>query len=61
MPVNFIRGIRAGISLNNFFTVTKYKGYDPEVSNFGTGFSTGVDVDPFPASKRAMFSIAIDL
>ncbi|MEP7109501.1 MAG: TonB-dependent receptor, partial [Ferruginibacter sp.] len=60
IPGNIIRSLRAGVSLNNFITITKYAGYDPEVSNFGTGFSTGIDVDPFPASKRAMFSITID-
>jgi outer membrane receptor protein involved in Fe transport len=37
-----------------------YKSYDPEVSNFGTGFSTNVDVDPYPASKRAEFHVAVD-
>ena len=58
--VSFIKKIRIGASLNNYLTVTKYKSYDPEVSNFGTGFSTGVDVDPYPASKRATFHIAID-
>ena len=55
-----IHGLRAGVSLNNYITISKYSGYDPEVSNFGTGFSTGVDVDPFPASKRAMFSVTLD-
>ncbi|HMH22125.1 MAG TPA: TonB-dependent receptor, partial [Puia sp.] len=60
MPVNAIKGIRIGVSLNNFLTVTKYKAYDPEVSNFGTGFSTGVDVDPYPATKRADFHISVD-
>ncbi|HMG67097.1 MAG TPA: TonB-dependent receptor, partial [Chitinophagaceae bacterium] len=60
IPGNVIRDIRTGISFNNYITITKYKGYDPEVSNFGTGFSTGIDVDPFPASKRAMFSVTID-
>lgn len=57
---NVVRGLRVGVSLNNFITWTKYSGYDPEVSNFGTGFSTGVDVDPFPASKRALFNVTID-
>jgi TonB-linked SusC/RagA family outer membrane protein len=64
--------IRFGISANNFFTWTKYVGYDPEVSNFGSntittaqsrgsnGLSTGVDVTPFPASKRASFHVGID-
>ncbi len=60
LPTRILRSVRAGVSLNNFFTITKYSGYDPEVSNFGTGFSTGIDVDPFPASKRAMFSVTID-
>lgn len=60
LPTRYIRGLRVGASLNNFFTITKYSGYDPEVSNFGTGFSTGIDVDPFPASKRAMFSVTVD-
>lgn len=61
VPVNFIRGVRVGVSFNNYITVTKYKSYDPEVSNFGTGFSTGVDVDPYPASKRAEFHLSVDL
>lgn len=60
LPVKFVRGLRLGVSLNNYITITNYAGYDPEVSNFGTGFSTGIDVDPFPASKRAMFHIAFD-
>jgi TonB-linked SusC/RagA family outer membrane protein len=60
LPVNYVKGLRIGVSLNNYLTVTKYKAYDPEVSNFGTGFSSGVDVDPFPASKRADFHISLD-
>ncbi len=60
LPWKVIRGARVGVSFNNFITITKYEGYDPEVSNFGTGFSSGVDVDPFPASKRAMFNITLD-
>jgi len=55
-----VRGLRLGISANNWFTVSKYKSYDPEVSNFGSGFSTGVEVTPFPSSRRAMFSVSID-
>lgn len=69
---NAFKAIRLGVSANNFFTWTKYVGYDPEVSNFGSntittaqsrgsnGLSTGVDVTPFPASKRASFHVGID-
>jgi TonB-linked SusC/RagA family outer membrane protein len=59
-PLSSIKGIRVGVSLNNYLTVTKYKAYDPEVSNFGTGFSSGVDVDPYPASKRADLHLALE-
>ena len=58
---SFVKNIRVGVSLNNYLTITHYKSYDPEVSNFGTGFSTGVDVDPYPASKRAEFHISFSL
>ena len=56
-----VKGLRLGVSLYNYLTITNYKSYDPEVSNFGTGFSSGVDVDPYPGIKRAMFNITIDL
>lgn len=59
-PVAFVKSVRVGVSLNNYITITKYNSYDPEVSNFGTGFSTGVDVTPYPASKRADFHVSID-
>ena len=57
---NFVKGLRLGVSMTNFFVWTKYISYDPEVSNFGTGFSSGVDVDPYPATKRADFHISLD-
>jgi TonB-dependent starch-binding outer membrane protein SusC len=58
LPVSFVKSIQVGVSLNNYVTITKYNSYDPEVSNFGTGFSSGVDVDPYPSSKRANFHIS---
>ncbi|QEC42158.1 SusC/RagA family TonB-linked outer membrane protein [Pseudobacter ginsenosidimutans] len=60
LPTSVIKGLRIGVSANNFLTFTKYRGYDPEVSNFGAGFSTNVDVAPFPASKRASFHLTVD-
>ncbi len=60
IPALGITGIQVGASVNNFITITKYRSYDPEVSNFGTGFSTGVDVDPYPVTKRANFHVNID-
>lgn len=69
IPGHVVKGIKVGISLNNYITITHYKSYDPEVSNFGfgstqqglsTGLSTGVDVDPYPSSKRADLHISFD-
>jgi TonB-dependent starch-binding outer membrane protein SusC len=57
---SFVKGLRVGVSASNFWVVTNYVSYDPEVSNFGTGFSSGVDVDPYPATKRADFHISLD-
>lgn len=58
--VNFIRSIQIGASLNNYITITRYPSYDPEVSNFGAGFSSGLDVLPYPASKRAALHLTVN-
>ncbi len=56
----FVRQVKIGASANNILTFTDYEGYDPEVSNFGgNGLSTGVDVTPFPSSKRYFFHFSI--
>jgi len=60
LPATFIKTINVGVSLNNYFTITKYKGYDPEVSNFGTGFSQGLDLDPYPSSKQAALHVSLN-
>ncbi len=59
-PQSAIKGIRVGASLYNYLTITKYKSYDPEVSNFGAGFSQGVDVDLYPPSKTASLHLSLD-
>ena len=59
LSVQFIKGVTVGASLYNYFTITDYPSYDPEVSNFGAGFSTGVDALPYPASKRAAVHLSV--
>jgi TonB-linked SusC/RagA family outer membrane protein len=59
---NAINQVRLGISATNLFTVTKYKGYDPEVSSFGTNaINVGSDLFNYPSSKRFLFNLRIDL
>ncbi|SHF85612.1 SusC/RagA family TonB-linked outer membrane protein [Pedobacter caeni] len=59
---NAVDQIRFGVSATNLLTISKYKGYDPEVSSFGTGATnTGSDLFNFPPSKRFLFNLRIDL
>ncbi len=52
--------IRIGFTGNNLINSFKYRSYDPEVSNFGgKGLSSGVEVTPFPSSKRYNFHINV--
>ena len=53
-----VMSLRLGFSGNNLLNFFSYRSYDPEVSNFGgQGLSTGVEVTPFPSSKRYNFHI----
>jgi len=53
----YIRRVRAFITVTNLFTVTKYTGYDPDVSNqYGRdpnypSVGMGYDADPYPAAR----------
>jgi TonB-linked SusC/RagA family outer membrane protein len=50
--------ITLSASGRNLFIWTKYFGYDPEVSNFGTqAITRGVDLAPYPPSRSFYFSI----
>lgn len=61
LPDNIIPGaesLKIGVSGNNLINIFDYNSYDPEVSNFGAnGLSTGVEVTPFPSSKRFDFHL----
>lgn len=47
----FVDNFRVYISLDDFFTFTKYHGLDPEISA-GTGSSQGLDKGGFPITKK---------
>ena len=54
-----VSNVKLGFSGNNLINIFDYNSYDPEVSNFGgNGLSTGVEVTPFPSSKRYMFHLS---
>ena len=55
-----IRSLQIGVSANDLFTFTPYKSYDPDVNNFGAQpVATGVEVAPYPSSKRFFFHLDI--
>ena len=56
-----IDNVRLGFSGTNLINIFDYNSYDPEVSNFGAnGIFTGVEVTPFPSSKRFLFHVAVN-
>ena len=57
-----LRTLRVGVSANNLFTITPYKSYDPEVSNFGSNpVASGVEVAPFPTSRTFNVHVRVGL
>ncbi|WP_420454596.1 SusC/RagA family TonB-linked outer membrane protein [Rubrivirga sp.] len=53
-----LSSVRLGVSATNLFTITPYKSYDPEVSNFGNQpVASGVEVTPFPSSRNLFFHV----
>ncbi len=53
----FIEQLRLYASLDDFFTFTKYPGFDPEI--IGQGASMGVDKGNYPTSKKVVFGVNV--
>ncbi|GGC10256.1 SusC/RagA family TonB-linked outer membrane protein [Dyadobacter sediminis] len=53
--------LRAYASVQNFFVTTKYKGYDPEVSNSGSPFDQGFGLYDYPKPRVFMLGLNIGL
>ena len=64
LPQNLIKKVgishtRLYVSLDDFFTITKYPGFDPEASaNSTTGM--GVDKGAYPTSKKVVFGLNLE-
>jgi len=57
-----VSNVKVGLSGHNIINIFDYNSYDPEVSNFGsTAAGIGIEVAPFPSSKRFMFHLSIGL
>ena len=55
-----VKRARAYVTASNLFTITKYTGYDPEVSSFNSNDARlGLDFGSYPTSKS--FVVGVDL
>lgn len=55
-----ISSLRAYVSLDDWFTFTKYPGLDPETSDAGNNASgLGIDYGSYPISKKLVFGVNI--
>ncbi|MCH8957270.1 SusC/RagA family TonB-linked outer membrane protein [candidate division KSB1 bacterium] len=54
--------LRLGLAGRNLIMITDYKGYDPEVGQFGNlAIGRAMDVIPFPSSRQFYFNVAFGL
>ncbi len=58
-----LSSVRFNLTINNLLTLTRYSGYDPEVShNFGTNIAPGIDSGTYPNNPKTItFGVNIGL
>ena len=54
-----LRGLRFYVSLDDFFTFTKYLGFDPETASNGDYRGMGLDKGSYPNSKKILLGVNI--
>ena len=59
--VNFLQDVRLYVSAQNFWTLTKYSGWDPEVNSAGgsSSIAQGIDHHSYPTAKSFTFGINV--
>ena len=56
LKLNFIQTIRLFVGAQNLFTITKYKGFDPDISTNGSSaVAQGLDLNSYPAYRTFNF------
>jgi TonB-linked SusC/RagA family outer membrane protein len=58
----FIKGLKASVGAQNVFTITKYKGYDPEIGmvSYGGTVMAGIDTGRYPSVRMYSFGLLAD-
>jgi TonB-linked SusC/RagA family outer membrane protein len=58
----FLKDLRIYFSMQNYFTITKYKGFDPEVNMMGGSTSSqNIDLGAYPTAKSMTFGLNFGL
>jgi len=55
----FIQNARVFVSLDDFFTITKYPGFDPETATTSNADQMGIDLGTYPVSKKFVFGVSV--
>ncbi len=56
-----INSLRVYFNVQNFFLITKFRGYDPEVSTFSGSFAQGIEFYSTPRSRSFSFGLNLNL
>ncbi len=54
-----ISALRVFTSVQNFFLITDYFGYDPELNNYNTAFSQGITYTNYPKPRSFLFGLNV--
>ena len=56
-----VKKVRVYVSATNLWTLTKYSGYDPEVSYFNSIITPGADMGAYPRSRMYTLGLNFNL
>ena len=54
-----VKNLRAYVSMDDWFTFTKYPGFDPEAATTGGSKGRGLDKGTYPNAKKLMFGVNV--
>ena len=55
-----INRIQPYVTLDNMITLTNYSGYDPEMSQYTSATSMGIDWGTYPCVKTVLFGVNVE-
>ncbi|WP_195596794.1 TonB-dependent receptor [Bacteroides cellulosilyticus] len=55
-----LKGLRVYVTAQNPFTITKYSGYNPEVSTNSNALTPGIDYGAYPTNKSIAFGLNVN-